>query len=412
MWGLVLGLLRPGAFVSGSTKAAASNGLHAQLVLLIAGQICIHAAMAGMRMAAPLLAMTQGYGKASIGALVALFAVTQIFLALPAGRLADRHGIKRPIALSVVAASIGIGSAALWPIYPVLCFSALCSGGAHGVAVIAFQRHVSRIAVAPAQLKQAFSWLSIAPTISLFLGPFAAGLIIDSAGYQVAFLVLAALPLSTWLFVRTLQGGPQAKHPWEPVQGSAWSLWREPNFRNLLLMNALMSLSWDLHAFIVPVLGHERGLSATVIGTILAGFAIAATISRLAMPTLVRKVPEWALITASLVVAGLLFGLYPFAHSPLGMGLCSFLIGMTLGCVQPTVMVILHQVTPHHQHGEALAIRLMMINASAVVMPLLFGSLGGLLGASAVLWLVGVVVGTGSSLGLSLRSVERDHPKK
>ena len=112
-----MGLLRPGAFVSGSTKAAASNGLHAQLVLLIAGQICIHAAMAGMRMAAPLLAMTQGYGKASIGALVALFAVTQIFLALPAGRLADRHGIKRPIALSVVAASIGIGSAALWPIY-------------------------------------------------------------------------------------------------------------------------------------------------------------------------------------------------------------------------------------------------------------------------------------------------------
>ncbi|TFI47695.1 MFS transporter, partial [Diaphorobacter sp. DS2] len=35
------------------------------LARLIAGQICIHASMAGMRMAAPLLALREGYSAAA-----------------------------------------------------------------------------------------------------------------------------------------------------------------------------------------------------------------------------------------------------------------------------------------------------------------------------------------------------------
>ena len=63
-----------------------------ELTRLIVGHICLHSAMSGSRMASPLLALSLGHGKASVGVLVALFALTQIFLALPAGRFADRHG--------------------------------------------------------------------------------------------------------------------------------------------------------------------------------------------------------------------------------------------------------------------------------------------------------------------------------
>jgi hypothetical protein len=64
-----------------------TNSLNAPLARLIAGQICLHACMAGMRMAAPLLALQQGYSAAAVGVLLALFALTQVFLALPAGGL-------------------------------------------------------------------------------------------------------------------------------------------------------------------------------------------------------------------------------------------------------------------------------------------------------------------------------------
>ena len=131
--------------------------MNTQLARLIAGHVFLHACMAGTRLAAPLLALREGYGEAAVGVLLALFALTQVFLSLPAGRYADRHGLKRPVAISVVAASVGAGLAAAFPVFPVLCLSALLTGGATGAASIALQRHVGRAATDSTQLKQVFS---------------------------------------------------------------------------------------------------------------------------------------------------------------------------------------------------------------------------------------------------------------
>jgi MFS family permease len=67
------------------------------LLRLILAQVCLHAAMTGTRLAAPLLALRDGYSPAAVGMLLALFALTQVFLALPAGRFADRHGLRLPL---------------------------------------------------------------------------------------------------------------------------------------------------------------------------------------------------------------------------------------------------------------------------------------------------------------------------
>jgi MFS family permease len=110
------------------------------LTRLIAGHISLHACMAGMRMAAPLMALREGHSALAVGLLLSLFALTQVFLALPAGRYADRNGFKRPVGLSVLFASAGAGLAVAFPVFPVLCLSALMTGGATGVASISLQR--------------------------------------------------------------------------------------------------------------------------------------------------------------------------------------------------------------------------------------------------------------------------------
>ena len=66
---------------------------------------------------------------------------------------------------------LGAGLAVAFPVFPVLCLSALLTGGATGAASIALQRHVGRAAESPTQLKQVFSWLAIGPAVSNFLGP-------------------------------------------------------------------------------------------------------------------------------------------------------------------------------------------------------------------------------------------------
>jgi dipeptide/tripeptide permease len=67
------------------------------------------------------------------------------------------------------------------------------------------------------------------------------------------------------------------------------------------------------------------------------------------------------------------------------------------------IMSTLHQITPHHRHGEALGLRLMAINASSVVMPLLFGTAGTLIGVGGVFWIVGGLVGAGARAAWGLR---------
>ncbi len=226
-------------------------------------------------------------------------------------------------------------------------------GGAVGVASIALQRHVGRMAENPIELKQVFSWLSIAPAFSNFLGPFSAGVMIDHGGFQAAFALLASFPIIAWLLLRNARELPN-----EDVRprssAAAWDLVRDKDIRRLLLMNWFMNASWDMHSFMIPVLGHERGLPATVIGGILGAFAVSAALIRVVLPLFAHRVKEWALITGATAVAGVLFLLYPFATSAWAMGLCSAALGTVLGTIQPMVMSMLHQITPRDRQRRLL----------------------------------------------------------
>jgi MFS family permease len=107
------------------------------LARLIAALILFHGCMTGTRLAASLIALRDGYSAAAVGVLLALFALAQIFLALPAGRFADRHGLKRPIRYCVLVGAVGAGSAVFLPVFAVLCFAALMTGAAAVTVVIA-----------------------------------------------------------------------------------------------------------------------------------------------------------------------------------------------------------------------------------------------------------------------------------
>ena len=382
-----------------------------ELIRLIFAQIFLHACMAGTRMAAPLLALREGYSPAAVGVLLALFALTQVFLALPAGRFADRHGLRRPMGWSVIAASLGAGAAVVSPTFGVLCMSALLTGGASGAAVISLQRHVGRATAGALQLRQVFSWLSIGPAVSNFIGPLSAGLLIDHAGpeagslwgYRAAFLLMTVFPLACWFMVRNTRELPPVIAAMGGEKPRAWELLKDATFRRLMLVNWFLSSCWDVHTFVVPVLGFERGISASVIGSILGAFAVAAALIRMLMPFVAAHLKEWQVLAGAMLMTAVLFAIYPFMRTALAMGICSVLLGLSLGSVQPMVMSMLHQITPEARHGEALGLRLMAINASSVLMPMLFGSAGALIGIGGVFWLTGAVVGGGSRLAWLLK---------
>lgn len=370
---------------------------------LTVGQVCIHSSLTGMRIACPLWVLSHGYGTAVAGLVVALFALIQIFLLLPVGRYADRHGLKRPMRWCIAAAACGVGLAALWPILPLIGIAALLCGAGAGAANLVLQRHVGRASASPEELRRAFSWLSIAPATANFVGPLVTGLLIDHAGYRSAFLALALAPLAGWLILRHVpEAGKEPDAPTGP-QASVWDLLRNKTIRRLLIMNWFMTVSWDLHGLMVPVLAHERGISAAVTGSIMGAFAIGTTTVRLVMPLLASRLREWMLISGANALAGLLLMVYPLTTSVATMALCSAALGGAMGSMQPMINSMLHQITPRHQHGQAIALRLIMLNASMFAMPLVLGFTGGVVGASVVFWSLGLVVGGSSGLGLQLR---------
>ncbi|MEO5844053.1 MAG: MFS transporter, partial [Caldimonas sp.] len=185
------------------------------LLALIGGQVSLHASMAGVRLAAPLAALRDGYPAWAVGVLLGLFAAAPIVLALAAGRLADRHGYHVPMRLAVALAVCGGVCAVVATTIPsgqfvVLCIAALFCGAGANFGLIAIQRSAGRMAHDTTELKRIFSWLGLAPALANVIGPVLAGTIIDAAGFQLAFAALAALPLASLVWTRFVPVEPRA----------------------------------------------------------------------------------------------------------------------------------------------------------------------------------------------------------
>jgi MFS family permease len=371
------------------------------LLALIGGQIALHSCMAGIRMAAPLAALREGHAAWAVGVLLGLFAAAPIALALFAGRLADKHGYHRPIRVAVALTVAGGVCAVVATFLPqgqfiVLCLAALLTGAGANFGLIAIQRSAGRMAHDPTELKRIFSWLGLAPALSNVVGPVLAGTLIDAGGFRLAFIALAALPLASLVWARFVPVEPRADVATSARRPNSWDLFKEPGFSRLLLVNWLLSSSWDVHSFLVPILGHERGFSASAIGLILGVFATAVTGVRLAIPLLAHRLRESHVLVGAMLMCGVVFALYPLAHTAWVMGMYAIVLGLALGSVQPMIMTTLHQITPAARHGEAIALRSMAINLSSAVMPLAFGVAGATLGASALFWMMGAAVASGS----------------
>ena len=371
------------------------------LFALIAGQVALHASMAGVRMAAPLAALREGHAAWAVGVLLGLFAAAPIALALKAGRLADRYGYHLPMRLAVGLTTGGALCAVLSTYagnagFAVLCVAAVLTGAGANFGLIAIQRAAGRMAHDPTELKRIFSWLGLAPALANVVGPVVAGTLIDVGGFRLAFFALALLPLASLAWARLVPQEPPVPSVPRAMRPSSWGLLRAPGFTRLLLVNWLLSSSWDVHSFLVPILGHERGFSASAIGLILGVFATAVAGVRLAIPLLAHRLKESHVLVSAMLGAAAVFAVYPLAREAWVMGMCAVVLGLCLGSVQPMIMTTLHQITPSARHGEAIALRSMAINFSSAVMPLAFGIVGAALGAATLFWVMGAAVAAGS----------------
>jgi MFS family permease len=98
------------------------------------------------------------------------------------------------------------------------------------------------------------------------------------------------------------------------------------------------------------------------------------------LPLLVRRWGEDRVMTASMLLAGATFLLFPFVERIGSLLLLSFALGLGLGVGQPLSVIMTYNRAPAGRTGEALGVRFTLVNLTHMVIPIAFGTLGSALG--------------------------------
>ena len=175
-----------------------------------------------------------------------------------------------------------------------------------------------------------------------------------------------------------------------------FDLLRHPRLLQLFLINAVVSLGWDIHTIFLPIYGTEIGLSSAEIGMALSSLAAATFVVRVTIGRIARRYSERQILMCALMLIAVTLPLLPLTRDPVVLIVLSFLIGLGLGTGQPMVMSLLHAHAPPGRLGEAAGVRISLIQSMSVAVPLVFGVVASSAGVLPVFWLAGICVGAGS----------------
>ena len=370
------------------------------LLRLISIAVLAHMVFVSARMTASLYALANEASAFTVGVILALFSLVPMLISVRAGRWLDAVGPFRP---SLTGTSLILGGALLpWlfsyaaaDLAPLLVAATLIGTGLT-LVMISIQQLIGERAD-PARRPAAFSAFALGVSVSGFTGPVLSGILIDTFSYRTTFGAMVIIALLALVAVWTSRDLMPSRHgdlkPPRPMH--FMELLRHTELRHILIATALISMSWDLQSFVIPVHGTYVGLSASEIGFVLGCFALATFVIRLAMPVLARRFTEWQVLIYTLFSAAVAFTLFPMFSSGVPLMAIAFLLGLGLGAAQPNIMSLVHSRSPEGRIGEVLGVRLTIIHGNQVALPLIFGAFGSVLGTAAMFWTMAVLVFSG-----------------
>lgn len=341
----------------------------------------------GSKMLVALYAIDFDASQFSIGLLISAYAVFPLMLAVYAGRITDRIGVRWPMVFGSTGMTVGLFLPFLWPTLPTLYVSAAVLGAANIFFHVSCHNLIGALGDKASRTKN-FGTFSLGAAVSGMLGPMVAGFMVDAAGYAWTFFTLAAVVMIPAVILLFYSGfiPARVKVEEETHASGVMGLLSNRALRNTLITSGLIITAIDLFNFYMPIYGRMIGFQASTIGVIIGMQAAAAFVVRLWMPWLAKTYGEQRVLTWCLLMAGCIYFLFPVFEQPVIMAAVSFLLGLGLGCGQPLSIVLTYNYSPSGRAGEALGIRLAVNKFTQIAVPLVFGSLGTAFGIFPVFW--------------------------
>jgi len=371
-------------------------------VLLIV--LCNMSSFRASKVLVTLFGIELGASQLTIGVVIAMYSLLPALLAMYAGRLSDRLGVRLPMLAGSLGVAAGLALPWLAPALPALYASAALIGASHMFYNVSAQNLIGSLGSAEDRTKN-FSNYALAMAVGSFLGPLAAGFAIDSVGHATSYLYAAALPLvpvAIMATVRNVGRGPRVKTEDEQAV-LAPSLLAIPMLRRTLIASAVAVTAQDLFQFYMPIYGHSVGLSASAIGFVLAMSGVAAFVIRIGLPAWVKRWGPDRVFNGSLLVSAATFLLFPFSTSAFALAAIALVLGFGLGCAQPVTLMLIFSRAPEGRSGEALGMRVTINQLTHIAVPVVFGSIGSAFGVGPVFWTNALILAGGAMLNREKR---------
>lgn len=375
-----------GRLISMSSMVRAGRQIPVTIYLTVLLSVLNQIGLKGSKMLVALYAIELGANPFAIGLLISIYAFFPLLLAVYAGRVSDRIGVRWPMVLGSLGMALGLSFPVIMPSMTALYLSAAMIGISNIFFHVSTHNLVGSLGDSHDRTSN-FGTFSLGAATAGFLGPMLTGISIDHFGHVPTYAclaIVAGIPGVILLgYARFIPPRVTIKHE-EQTRGMR-ELLRAPALRRTLITSGLILTGIDLFNFYMPIYGRSVGLSASVIGAILGAYAAAAFVVRLMMTKLSMRFGEERILAASLVTAGVTYFLFPMFQHPVVLGAIAFFLGLGLGCGQPLSIILTYNHAPAGRAGEALGMRLTVNKFTQILVPVVFGSLG-TLGVYPVFW--------------------------
>ena len=388
--------------------------MYAPLLKILFTMLVMHAVSTGLRFTVTLDAIAHSGTSREGSLMLAGVALVPAFFAISAGRWLDRAGPGKPLALAIAAAAaagaltLSFPSAVvgLWPL-----FAACILVGLGFMLANTITQRLTGDVLPPEKRSMGFTAVSIITAASGLVTPVLAGYAIEWRGHAAfyAFAMTAPLILALLAFsplMRNVFGRVRKRTEKKAAdtKGAAKEILADKPMRTVLISSVLISVAWEVGNLMMPIYCASVGLTPSETGWVLGSFSAASFVVRFLMPGLMRLFSEWRLISFTFLVAAVAFLLFPLFEATYALMGCSFLLGLGLGASYPNTMALVYRFAPKGRIGEAIGLRLSMMNFSKATFPIAMGALGSVIGAGATLGALGVFTGCGFLFALQSRA--------
>ncbi len=377
--------------------------LHFIYLLTVLGQ----SGFRGYRLLLALYALHLGASAFTVGLILALYSLMQAAAGWWVGLWTDRAGSVRPMLAGALLGGVGFAIPCLWHEVAALFVASAVVGVAYCMYHVAQTHAVGLLSTKDDRAKN-LADLSLMFSVTNFAGPLLAGFTVDLAGDALAGVWFAAVSLISAAALLAGKGLlPAAKAADGKERPGLRELLKDRAMLKILLVGSLVFAAIDVFQFYMPVYANGLGISASVVGIIMACFPAAAFTSRICLRWFLKRSTPEAILSRSFLLAAAAFVAIPFFDSALLLAVLAFVYGFGLCVGQPITLILAYQNSADGHAGAVVGIREAVNQITRVAAPVLFGAIGTTAGLFPVFFVGGAIL-TWGALMLRTGKLERE----